>query len=426
MASIRSASNILRPIVVLAVFAAVLLPPRAGAITPLNPTTSDNAPRSTIPVCVEGFGIFQDDAVDRVEDAIDEWETIRGIRGGQAVSITFEGEDCDTDHVHIVPRTGGVPAQAFPGPVTTDYGDSDEGAIAFNFGLNWEYDNVAPASDEYSFLGVVTHELGHIFGSDHVGNYNWSPIDSAAPTMTDVGGIGTDTWWVRTLQGDDWGLGVWVQSVGEAHWNPDPGFEEYSDYWTKINNAVTGTEGKKTGLHGAKLPDSGDAIKAEVTWDPWGVDLGESEVFEADRELTGSNLLNDDVHADAQYKFSASATNDLKIHIRTRTDWVNLYKDLDDSDTPNSLAEVLKKHDDSFSPSGWTSWTEVASCDSSTTWATCTSSAFTLTHSSGWTVVGGEDTFRVLIQQVEIRFKNGSGKIVYLDEAGIYGGYVED
>jgi len=225
--------------------------------------TLNDAPRDhTVTYCVESAppGISVPEAKAELDEAMDEWEEAPGQNAGSALKLSRINCANDPEFVIVSIDLGEN------GPVAQVERSVDPPEVRFNEFFTWDVDPTDPL--DYSYKGVLTHEMGHTFALGHSGNALWTwDTSTDLPTMAQCGSP-AETIELETIKLDEWGGANWVK--GEQHfWSADSGFEEPAGDWVLAGSAVFSTAAAHKGTWGLKLPSEGAYAYTQILYDPW-------------------------------------------------------------------------------------------------------------------------------------------------------------
>ena len=365
--------------------AAVIAPGPAEAVTFLPIDYMDNTPRRVVKVCIESTpnDVSPDQAEVLLNRAIAHWEVTGGIDGYPAVDLSQDYDCDDNPDIRVIAVTSGI-----NGIAQVINPDNEE--LAFHDGYAW-WDGIGSRqSSEYSYEGILTHELGHTFGITHAGTGDWTYDGGALPTMTQCGDP-VDTQWLDTLQQDDWGAAVSIggHSTGKTpFWNANPGFERGTSYWYRNSSGITASSTyKHTGGLGVRIPAINGYIYMTSVYDPWHPPAYQMSTMSIEPAL----------HVRTDYRHNlANTTGGLWVQYNWRYLRYNYN---------------ICKTETSPSHTSWSGVTTALSCgDRGTSWSWCDGSV-SVTNSS----TNDATVFRAYV-------KSRSSWHLYIDRTGAYGG----
>ncbi len=150
--------------------------------------------------------------------------------------------------------------------------------ITFDLGRQWWNGNGSRSSGEYSYEGILVHEMGHTVGMGHSGGFRWSD-DGAAPSMQDCVASGGSVGY-QTIERDDWShaANIGGHASGKTPFlNANPGFERGTSHWGTSSTSLTNSA-KRTGAYGVRLNRAGAFVWIGTSYDPWDLDSNDSQV----------------------------------------------------------------------------------------------------------------------------------------------------
>ncbi len=237
----------------------------AVAVTTSDSDWFSNTPRRVISVCVESSPDDVEIPQARVllDRVIVHWEATGGLDGNPAVDLTHD-KPCKPETDVRVKKEASSTRIARTG--------TGNRAIFFNDSLAfWDGIDLRGAS-EYSYEGVLAHEIGHTLGISHTGDGAWTFDGGALPTMTQCGSA-EDTEWMDTLQQDDWGAAVNIGTHSTSKtpfWSANPGFERGTSYWYRNSSSITTSSSyANTGALGLRIPAIDGYAYITSVYDPW-------------------------------------------------------------------------------------------------------------------------------------------------------------
>lgn len=207
-------------------------------------------------------GVSLTNARARLNDAIAEWETPGNTDGGTALSLTsVTTTGCTGADIKITSGTPSVPSAVAE---TRDTRDEIRMNSAFDF---WDGSGTYDGT-KWSYLGVLTHEMGHVFALFHEGGSNWSK-DGFVPTMEDCPSAPSASVALESLAQEDWGGASWVRGGARAIWTSNPGFEDGWTHWGRSAGTSMSSTYAFAGSQGVRLSSSSDYVFITHTYDPW-------------------------------------------------------------------------------------------------------------------------------------------------------------
>jgi hypothetical protein len=339
----------------------------------------------------------------QLQQAIDEWASAGGIDGAGALSFTLDYPCNSSTDVRVDSDHLGASQLA----VTS--GGYDR--ITFNVDKNWWYNDSLPQqSGEYSYQGILTHEMGHAFGLHHTGDTEWSddveiPVMNACTTASLSVGM-------EHLAMDDWGAAVNVaaHATGKTpFFSANPGFEAGLAQWRPTDSSITIVTGAnpavKTGAKAARLGSINDYLYAGILFDPYIMTTTQSV---SSKMVAGSSTNQVQFTMRADFRHEASGTTGglrMKFNERTENYGPPSSNGCKDS-APHSAGPFLGQV------------TVGTDCpDPGTSWTPCQRAFFRYfpTTSSNQDDFGDARMFRPV-------FLSTSTGAMRLDRAGIYGG----
>jgi len=273
----------------------VFLPTAAGAFTFFDEAAT---PRYTLTYCVESApdGVTLAQARTLLTNAINHWHAAPDQDDGQALSLTQDTTlPCASGSIRI--RDGGGTVEA----AKTD----NATAIIWVYGNNW-WDGVDSQGSDWSYEGVLTHEMGHTFGLHHAGDSNWTYDGNYLPTMAECVNGAADTAVLDTIQQDEWGGAAYVRGGARRYWNANPGFEKDWSHWAHSSGTTVSSSYAFTGSRGAQIPSSGGYVYMTSVYDPWATEFSTSPPNQI--EIPGMDITSPVLHVYGSYRHPSATT----------------------------------------------------------------------------------------------------------------------
>ncbi len=302
--------RVLPALVAVAAALAVAIPSAAFAFT-VHDTA--NTPDWSVNFCVESappsVGVTR--ARELLSEAIDEWHSAPGQNSDQAL-VLYQDDvlPCAEGayRIRYVDWGGGPWAQTLHGDLLIEF-----------YGTAWWDGNGTQGSD-WSYLGVLTHEMGHAFGLHHAGNTFWTYDGNYLPTMAECPADGqgaAETVYLETIQQDDWGGATYLRGGARRYWNANPGFEQGLTHWGS-SGASVGSAYAFTGSAGVRLAAQGNKVWITSVYDPWATEFSTSNPPEQ-QEMPGMDTSDPVFHVFGYYRHeSEDSKKGVKVQYRTR------------------------------------------------------------------------------------------------------------
>lgn len=215
---------------VLAILMAVqflwIAPARAVDVRPLEDTDGDNCANSDTLWDYELIGTnLWDDAFDGstrrafVAAGVTSWNTGKDFDGTGVVSVVAYSGSTVRRHVKIY--LDWSPGTIQGAPAFTDWGSTYTIEIQAGF----------PSGED--FVDTIRHEMGHVFGMEHVGDTH--SFDGQVPSLATCG---PNTHSSSYTQDDEENLFDKKQENGKSN-TANPGFERGTTYWAAVSGNVT-------------------------------------------------------------------------------------------------------------------------------------------------------------------------------------------
>ncbi len=361
---------------------AALQPVPAGAMTLVD--VLNDTPRRIVSYCIDSTpsDVSDTQAETLLNQAIAHREVTGGIDGYPAVNLSQDAPCVPSTDVRVRSEASfGVVAEVnAPGNTTITFGDE----YAFWDGIG------SRSSWEFSYEGVLVHEMGHTMGIGHSGSGSWTYDGGALPSMTQCGNA-TDSQWLDTLQQDDWGVAVNIggRATGKTpFWNANPGFERGTSYWYRSSSGITANSAyKNTGGLGVRIPAINGYLFMTSVYDPY------HPIENPVDNMDLTPVLH--VRSDYRHKYTSTTGG-----IWVQYNWRYLRYD---GTTCKSVTTPTH--------TGWSGVTTALSCgDRGTTWSSCDGSV-----SINSSTTNDATVFRAYV-------KSRSSFHVYIDRTGAYGG----
>lgn len=370
---------------------AVAPPADATTLTDVLDDIPRNNVRYCIPVGENPPGISLTQARALLDNAIAHWETPTAPGSGDAVNLS---RGCGNPDVTI--KSENI------APIAKVVATANE-EIHFNENVSW-WDGIGQrGTNEYSYEGVLVHEIGHTLGLGHVGDSRWTYDGNYVPTMMSCGSE-ADSAVMDSLQQHGWGSAsylAWGPTSSDSIWSANAGFESDFMHWARSSTSqiTVGSAYADSGNRGVRMTNNGNWLYITHVYDPY--KLTSDPPIEPDpfhQVISSMDDSNAELRVRTRYRHaSGSTTGGVKVQYDT---W---YLSYDDSDFCKADTNI-----DIGLPSGIT---DLNTCgDQGTTWKKC----------GGGVEIDNSPTNTATVFRAYVQ-STSSGDL-YVDKAGSHGG----